>query len=355
MKAAGGRNYQRFRDEYFELVDSNYSASKGVAKAYRIREEKREEIMAMIANVEKSKIEPCGKYEFYRTETFNYFHVKTLADSGDLGCQLLLKKGHNRNGLLIVYQKYRQHNGVGRAFAVGFGAQQMPKRTRHFIMLGLNYINLDMKNAIPTILVQMLEGHFEYLNQIAHNREKSYEIICRGLGVTWEVAKVLTNAIIHGARIGGDSWRGMVSYKGRGPLSGTGETGQHSEEFRAAMTLLEGLSNDANRAAQDVAQRAGLDQDAPERFRLLAIAAQDIENSILMSAVGYFEDIGVEVSTLVFDGLYARGLAGVDHCEEETLQGLYARVMEDTGYSVEFSQLAVDGKISDGNCLTLAA
>lgn len=341
MKAMFGRRYREYRDRLFECVSEDYSAKEGITKAYRFRDEAREVIRGFAALVRPSKPFKARPGDEVRAEAVNVRRLAQMAAEGDTACAALLAKSNaTRGNVGVIYQTYRRagHTTIGRRFAVGVSLQQLPKDVRRYVTGGLNYVEVDIRNCLPTLLEQTIPLDLLWLSELVSNRGEVLAMISRGFGISRQDSKTLILALMGGAAIGGRSWQ-RITREG-GPLSGTGSSGVDQDK---ALKWCQRFQHDMNRAAFWVAEQAGQPLNDRSRWRWLAKFAQAMEDDVLSACLRYHEKRGEEPSVLIFDGYMVRGCEGVDRVD---LEDLSAYVKQQTGFSVSFSQVAIDGEIS---------
>ena len=340
FKAVFGKRYVFHRETWFETYSENYSAREGVSKAYTLREGVLDAIPALIERVKQSTPFKARPNDHIQVEAVNMDRLRIKADEGSYACAVLLRKAVPTSaGRGVIYQTYRRAGNAetGRRFAIGVSLQQLPSDVRRYVLGGLNYVDVDVVNCLPTILDQAVPINMLWLSELVSSRESVLAKLSRGFGVPRKTAKTLLLSIMGGASVGGRTWRATL---GEGaPLSCTGISEQNRE---TAVNWCKGFASDMNRASIWCAQQLGEESDSRERWRWLAKYIQAAEDSVLTACLDYHSQRGEEVGTLVFDGYLVRGCEDVDRIDST---GLQAHVRQATGYDVRFSQVALDGNV----------
>ena len=120
------------------------------------------------------------------------------------------------NLISIKYKKSDNYdNKIGRFFCnSGVGIQSLPRMIRHTICKGL-YIDLDFKNAHPTILKTLCENYgieCKYLTKYVNNRDEILNQICQSVQVTKDKAKNIYLCALNGNKTFYDieNWRSIM-------------------------------------------------------------------------------------------------------------------------------------------------
>lgn len=110
---------------------------------------------------------------------------------------------YKKNNIInIKYKKSDNYNNkIGRFFCLnGIGIQSLPRRIRHTICKGL-YIDLDFKNAHPSILKTLCNIYnieCPYLTKYVNNRDDILNEICKTLQINKESAKQIYLCALNG-------------------------------------------------------------------------------------------------------------------------------------------------------------
>lgn len=110
---------------------------------------------------------------------------------------------YKKNNIInIKYKKSDNYNNkIGRFFCLnGIGIQSLPRRIRHTICKGL-YIDLDFKNAHPSILKTLCNIYnieCPYLTKYVNNRDDILNEICKSLQINKESAKQIYLCALNG-------------------------------------------------------------------------------------------------------------------------------------------------------------
>ncbi len=120
------------------------------------------------------------------------------------------------NLISIKYKKSDNYDSkIGRFFCnSGVGIQSLPRMIRHTICKGL-YIDLDFKNAHPTILKTLCEYYgieCNHLNNYVNNRDEILNQICQSIQVSKDKAKNIYLCALNGNKTFYDieNWRSII-------------------------------------------------------------------------------------------------------------------------------------------------
>lgn len=343
-----GRKDKLIRALLMERITANFSVKDGTTQAWVWRPEVIELIESWHSCVQKSTRKKGKKDTEVKTVTLNKRVLEREAANGCLKSKAFLAKGHHAGDDFIVVHEHYGRAGdeeTGRQFVRGFGLQQCSNEYRKMVVYGTNTVSVDISNCNPTIMDQMVTFDAPAIRQLATDRESVYSLLSQGFGWNRSASKVWALAMSAGASLSGPTFTSL-----RQPA--TPLTCTDPEKTEAAIEFCQQFKAEVYRLACETCERLGVAPDGREKFSVLTKEIQRIEDSALMTAQKYHARRGEEVSVLIFDGYFVRGLEAIDHVD---LDDLSAFVYSKTGFSFRFSQLAVDGEISDGNCLTLAA
>ena len=192
----------------------------------------------------------------------------------------------NQNGERLM--SYKQRNGFGRYWtAETFGIQNMSRRIRHTICKD-SMVDIDMKNAHPTLLSWYCHIHrikCEALDKYIKSREPMLQDLVNCRHITRDEAKKFLLAIMNGKQInlqpGDPSW--LISYY----------AGMRNI-IRAVVQL--------NPEMYELAKQSKYNHYNLEGSTINRLLC-GLENKALMAAFGYLNGKGIEVAALVFDGL----------------------------------------------------
>ena len=209
------------------------------------------------------------------------------------------RNGQNKLGLLKTYfsmlnqngerlMPYKQRNGFGRYWtAQTFGIQNMSRRIRHTICKD-SMVDIDMKNAHPTLLSWYCHKHgikCEALDKYIKSREPMLQDLVNCRHITRDEAKKFLLAIMNGKQInlqpGDPPW--LISYY----------AGMRNI-IRAVVQL--------NPELYELAKQSKYNHYNLEGSTINHLLC-GLENKALMAAFDYLNGKGIEVAVLVFDGL----------------------------------------------------
>ena len=192
----------------------------------------------------------------------------------------------NKNGERLM--PYKQRNGFGRYWtAETFGIQNMSRRIRHTICKD-SMVDIDMKNAHPTLLSWYCHKHgikCEALDKYIKSREPMLQDLVNCRHITRDEAKKFLLAIMNGKQInlqpGDPPW--LISYY----------AGMRNI-IRAVVQL--------NPEMYELAKQSKYNHYNLEGSTINHLLC-GLENKALMAAFDYLNGKGIEVAVLVFDGL----------------------------------------------------
>lgn len=294
--------------------------------------------------------------------------IQSLGDGdGEKGERILVSQHKILNDMLVgakegsgdgishlkvehVHSKFRQeHFPGGRLFAKGsVSLQCLKKKLRHTLAAGI-YTDIDMVNAHPTLLVQMLnkmgvgvETMYPSLFQYVNERETIFQ---RFVDLGWErdVAKQTVLAVLFGG-------------SGKGPDGGDQRAPPFLHAFIRECEAIRNVISDTypNRykiyreCPSDGSKKRKKDatSDHEAKCRLLSSILNDQEAWVLRVCIDHMKERGMSVDNVVpcHDGfmLPLRELRGG---VEAFMQGLSQRVLESTGYDIRFVEKPMDKAI----------
>ena len=206
------------------------------------------------------------------------------------------RNGQNQLGLLKTYfsmlnkngerlMPYKQRNGFGRYWtAQTFGIQNMSRRIRHTICKD-SMVDIDMKNAHPTLLSWYCHRHgikCEDLDKYIKSREPMLQDLVNCRHITRDEAKKFLLAIMNGKQInlqpGDPPW--LISY-----YAGM------CNIIRAVVQL--------NPELYELAKQSKYNHYNLEGSTINHLLC-GLENKALMAAFDYLNGKGIEVAVLVF-------------------------------------------------------
>lgn len=338
-RAVFGRKDQIIRALLMVRVTANFSVKDGTTQAWRWRPEVISLIESWHVYVQKSTPERQKKDTDVKTVMLDRIFLESEAAKGCLKSKALLAKGHDAGpGHIIIHEHYGRPTGstTGRQFVRGFGLQQCPSEYRERAVGGTNTVSVDVVNCNPTIMAQMSRFEAPAISALANHREDVYALFTSGFGMSRSEAKTWALAMASGASLGGPTFRDLTS-------NATPLTCTQDEKAQDAIDFCGQFSAEVFRLACEVCENLDIAPDGRDKFRVMTKEIQRIEDGILQSAQKYHRLRGEEVTVLIFDGYYVRGLEAVDSVD---LGALSDFVYAETGYRVRFSQKPVDGKIA---------
>jgi len=210
----------------------------------------------------------------------------------------------NEKQQLIKYSKvagkviYNKSGPFGRVYVKGgLGLQSLRKEIRHTLTQGI-YIDIDIENAHPTILSQILTSNdnpFKYLTRYVLNREKYLTAVQDEYNVDRETAKSLFLRMLYGGTF--DSWAQYYNIK---PTRLIKDVCKLQEEIKLISSLI---------VANNPLIKKELEKGKNENIKnssVLSLYLQEIENQILEEIYNYCVSkkyIKNNECVLCFDGI----------------------------------------------------
>ena len=182
---------------------------------------------------------------------------------------------------------YKQRNGLGRYWtAEKFGIQNMSRRIRHTICKD-SMVDIDMKNAHPTLLSWYCHKHgikCEALDDYIKRREPMLQDLMNCRRITRDEAKKLLLAIVNGKQINlqPDDPPWLISYYIR---------------MRNIISAVVQLNPEVYALAKQSKYDNNLEGSTINHMLC------KLENKALMAVFDYLNGKNIEVAALVFDGL----------------------------------------------------
>jgi len=345
----------------FEKVDGGqYDPGRGIATAYRRRKDIHWDHPMLMALLEE---EPDVKRRRRRTrieETRRLWlrqdRLQQIIDTADprsidhfyarfwLARAVVLK-----DGWIGVWETYWS-DANGRRFMAGFGIQNAPKRLRQLVLGGTGAIEVDIHNALPSMIYQLVttsnnvadrlgkprpvDSDLPHLQRYCADRELLLAKIAAHYGIDRSRAKELILAISFGAKLDGWAVLGRPSIPCRGITAKPGIVGRQdhhplvvgiAEEMAMVKSFLIGLHPEVEKLARSTAAGAMNENSA------MALSLQIEENKVLQSMIEFFEGMGWQVCALLFDALIA-----YPRPQLFSEADLAAHVRNATGYSLGF-------------------
>lgn len=307
-----GPRYREVRDLLFECVDSRSSADAGITRAYRLRPLAKTLAERWLHSLPGPR-PPAADEKDVRTYVVRLDELQAYARlTGCLFTRVLITKIEPiGNGLGVLYERYRRLTRSGRRFVVGIGLQHAPREVRRRALVGLGYFDVDIVNAHPEILNQLVRGRFPALVQYCSSRESVLHSIAAHYGCTRSDAKRLVLMLTYGAALAGPAvaqWLECADNRAHLPWV-----------LRYARTI--------QVAGAEVRAAHPKTCDCPRRQ--LALILQSYEDEVLQACERYHALLGEELSVFMFDGYLIRGRVDV-----EELSGY---VFAETGLDLRFT------------------
>jgi len=312
-----GPDYKVILKEFFYVADDTYvlpsKNQKGICKAYRPTETFYAFVQQAIEkNPEAIATRKLRKGTQYYFEEINLKALDGIINAGlnfcknkeDLITARLLRLACDLNGINAV--SYRRNNGCkGRQFATSISLQTMPKYIRFAIIN--NVTDIDMVNCHPVLIKAFMHKAAPDITTLAideyiSNRETILENIQNFYKVERKAAKELLLMVGYGASISNINGAfGEWVDKNKAKLKIKGLTMEnepflikYQAEMKQAKTSLLALPE-----AQEFV--------SGNQNRSLALFVQSVEDEVLQMIEGWMNWKGIEVSTLMFDGIMIKG------------------------------------------------
>lgn len=336
-----GSRDQFWRDICTIRISADFSVRKGVCQAFIWRPGLLAVVLAWKDELEKSTPEYQPKDCDVRCVTLNRAALEARAKEGHMGCMALLRKAHideHDDRFMFLYEHYGRsgNKAEGREFVRGVGLQQFSEPLRQELVEDTNTVSVDIVNCAVNLLTQVVDVELPAVTKLVGQREEMLQIFADGFGFSRGSAKTWALAMMGGAVPGGQTFRALER-------QGTPLTCMAVDKRDTALEFSEQFIADVHHAAARLCEKDGICPDGRARYRYLALKVQAAEDKILQACSRYHEQRGEEVTVLIFDGYYVRGLEGVDSVD---LADLEAFVHRETGFRVRFAQKAIDGRLS---------
>ena len=268
--------------------------------------------------------------------------------------EMLLAAEDQGDGTCLIGVEYgesvmRQEIGIpgGRLYAKGFGMQSMSKWIRHTLCHTI-YHDVDVENAHPTILLQMMDemghgGSFTGLQRVVQNRNSIKQETDKK-GWQWEEMKKIILVLMFGGALPSKAssdfpWLLNLQMEFKNAADIISNCPKHSSLLRE----LKAWTPKGKRARVDTAN-----PDSNLKFRLVSCVLQDIENKILQSCIMFLANekgMSVEELVLCFDG-FMLPKSQLQSVEPAFLEELSKWVKDNTAWKVKFAVKPMD-KIMD--------
>lgn len=250
----------------------------------------------------------------------------------DKDAQLTLLQDYlaRTNALGECPMRYYQRHGFGRYWTgEKIGLQNISRRIRHTLCAD-HMIDIDMKNAHPTLLSWYCHENgiaCTGLDAYIADRERLIADLMAYEGISRDDAKTYLLAIINGktVRLKHDAPAWLRDYYGG---------------MRQIMEEVIKLNPDLHKLACESKERKGTDYNIEGTTVNYVMCS--LENKALMAAFDYLTEQEIEVGALVFDGLMIHK-KGVPRTRlPEILQGCSQRVKEVVGADITFTVKEMD-------------
>ncbi|CAC5417575.1 unnamed protein product [Mytilus coruscus] len=226
--------------------------------------------------------------------------------------------------------RYYQRNGFGRYWTgEKIGLQNISRRIRHTLCAD-HMIDIDMKNAHPTLLSWYCHENgiaCTGLDAYIADRERLIADLMTYEGISRDDAKTYLLAIINGkiVRLKHDAPAWLREYYGG---------------MRQIMEEVIKLNPDLHKLACESKEKRGTDYNIEGTTVNYVMCS--LENKALMAAFDYLTEQEIEVGALVFDGLMIHK-KGVPRTRlPEILQGCSQKVKEVVGADITFTVKEMD-------------
>ena len=236
----------------------------------------------------------------------------------------------NSNGEQLM--EYHQRNNFGRYWiSENLGLQNMKRRIRHTICKNLMY-DIDMKNAPPTLLSWYCHENgikCKGLDEYILHREEFIADLMEKRSKSRDEIKAHLLAIINGRTENQDAewWN---------------ENPKWYKKFYRGMRYIINKGVELNPELFELAKKSKEERGTTFNIKGTTVnyVMCDLKNRTLITAFNYFTEKGIEVGSLVFDGLmiYKKNVENL----EDVLVGLRERVKEELGCDIIFTNKEMD-------------
>lgn len=245
------------------------------------------------------------------------------------------KKLIKYNKVKVVYSQ--NYKDIGRHYAKDNGCrtlQNFPRELRNTLACD-NYFDIDMINALPTILKEECnrkEIKCKYLKKFIKYRDDKLQELMTEFSCDKATAKTLPHRLINGG--GFDSWIRDNN------LDEDCEMPEFWNNFKQELNTiyksLYKLKYDKYEVVLDKKDTIN------EIARLVSISIQDIENDILFCAIEYLEENGFSVGTPIYDGFLVEKHELIDN---DLLSDMSNHIHKELGYEVFWAIKPMDEQI----------
>ena len=266
-------------------------------------------------------------------------HIAALEEAASLPL-IWLRQLERKGGRLDMVYDYKTPFG-GRRYAQDKFASQNVSRFLREIAFGGSTVEVDMRNAFPAILSQLVvktcgaeyaAKMSPWLLEYASNRDTHLPSIAAWMGATTKQAKDLVLRLLHGGSLAGYFRGGKRAQDGNAPLLAPPQ--------KAVPPALEGIQREGRfcmRLAEQLmpeVSRHFAPRDRPERTTLHYFVAL-VEDRIVAEAEKFLASRKVEVNSIHFDGILARSSQPQDI--QSLLGDMSEHVADELDYRVEFA------------------
>ena len=241
---------------------------------------------------------------------------------------------------LSVTYKYGAGKNFGRLYASGPSLQNCPGYIRRLCSFGL-YVDIDIKNAFPTILVQLAERHglsAPLLRAYVNDREGWINTIGADIAVSFKQVKNAMLITMHGG-----GYKQAVENKSHEKLTSFAAEVKQLAASLSELAEYKELWEKAQAAQKDKKAKEGRDVYENPRGTFISWICQIQEADLVSAAKDYFEEEpqNLKVGCMVFDGLMPYW-EGADRVSDALLRGASDHAFKKTGISVEFAQKSLE-------------
>jgi hypothetical protein len=246
------------------------------------------------------------------------------------------KKLNKANKVQVLYnQKY---NGMGRLYAKNNGArtlQNMPRELRNTLARG-RYIDLDMVNALPTILYEECKKHnikSPLLRKYNKYRDTKLQELMSEFNCDRNVAKELPNRLMNGGGV--NTWiRDNELYSEEEDTEIPEFWILFKEELEKVYKGLYKIYYEYYKVVLD-----NQDEGWNDIARLVSIALQDKENDILQEAINFLTELKWKCDVPIHDGMLIQNKEGFD---DNVIEELEKHIKKELGFSVKWKVKPMD-------------
>lgn len=285
--------------------------------------------------------EPSKPYEFYEEDIQPERLREALNTTYDVWNETreIVKKyiAYISSTKKIIYEPSKKQDGYGRVYCKnGIGMQAIYRLIRNAVCYD-NYVDIDIKNAHPVILLQICERmgwKCDKLQQYVENREEMLQKVQQHFKVSRDDAKTLFIRILYGGNV--EKWKDDA------------KTSADIPDFVVEMANeFNGILNNhwnSNSIAVNIVKKKKKEEEFKKnpKSSALSITLQIEEHRILNECINFFTEQNKTIRVLCFDGLMLQKDANLN---AEILTQLEKYVQDNTSWCVSFDYKPMEDRL----------